>query len=304
MEYTVWLNGEFIPRSEAKVGLTDRGFLLGDAIYDTSRTFNGEVFRLRDHLKRFYRSARYTRIDLGMSMDEMEEITREVISRNESVREPGDDYMITQIATRGAGYSLNAPMNPTLAVWIDPLNFPRYAQVWKTGASVVIPRTRAYQSDQVDPKIKHYNQLNFVMADLETHDVDPDAFSLLLDTDGNLTEGTGGNFFLVTNGVLKSPTNKAILEGVSRMTILELAEQLDIPTSVEDLQPYDAYTADEAILCSTPFCLMPVAKVDNRPVAGEVPGPITKQLMAAWTELVGMDVIDQINHRAEVLASR
>ena len=140
MEYLIWLNGQYVPRDEAKIGMTDRGFKLGDVVFDTSRTFNGSVFKLRDHLERFYRSLQYTRIDPGMTIDQMEELTLEVVHRNESLREPGDDYMITQIATRGEGGRVTHPMKANVAIWIDPIDFPRYAPCYRDGAHVVIPK--------------------------------------------------------------------------------------------------------------------------------------------------------------------
>jgi branched-chain amino acid aminotransferase len=82
------------------------------------------------------------------------------------------------------------------------------------------------------------------------------------------------------------------------MTLLELAERLDIPTSEEDLQPYDVYTADEAFLCSTPYSVLPVGRADNRKIGSKVPGPVTRQLLAAWSEMVGLDIVDQVAERA------
>ena len=295
MEYQVWVNGEYFPRSEAKISMMDRGFRLGDVMFDTSRTFNGKVFRLRDHLERLFRSLQYTRIDPGMTIGEMEQITLDVVQRNESVREPaGDDYMITQIVTRGFGSVVN-PSAPNISVWIDPLGSPRYAPLFDTGAHVVIPRTRSYSSEQLDPKIKHYSRLNFVLAEIEATDVDKNAFPLMLDMEGNISEGIGNNFFLVSDGVLKTPNDGNILQGVSRMTILELAEQLGISTKVEELQPYDVYNADEAFMTSTPYCILPVGRADNRQLGEEVPGPITQQLLAAWSERVGLDIVDQLS---------
>ena len=303
MEYLIWLNGEYIPRSEAKIGMTDRGFRLGDVIFDTSRTFNGKVFRLREHLDRLYRSMKYTRIDSGMSIDEFERLTLEVVERNESIRKPAnDDYMITQIVTRGeGGLTPGSPMKPNVSVWIDPIGFERYAPLYDAGAHVVITKTRSYSSEQIDPKIKHYSRLNFVMADLEAKDVDPEAFPVLLDTDGNISESIGANFFIVTDGVLRTAGDKDILQGVSRMTVMGLAEQLGIRVSEEALQPYDVITADEAFLSSTPFCVLPVGRVDNRDIGDGAPGPITKQLLAAWGEMVGLDIADQMVERARSL---
>jgi branched-chain amino acid aminotransferase len=283
--------------------MTDRGFRLGDVVFDTSRTFDGQVFRLKDHLGRLYRSLQYTRIDPGMSVDEMERLTLEVVQRNEGMRSAaGDDYMITQIVTRGEG-GVVAPTVPNVSVWIDPIDFARYAPLYDSGAHVVIPRTRSFTADQLDPKVKHYSRLSFVMADLEARDVDPDAFPLMLDTDGNVSESVGANFCIVTNGVLRTAGDRSILQGISRMTLLELAEQLGIPTSEENLQPYDVYTADEAFLCSTPYSLLPVGLADNREIGDEVPGPITKQLLAAWSERVGVDIVDQIVQRAKAIGA-
>ena len=104
MEYQIWLNGEYVDRDRAQIGMTDRGFRLGDVVFDTSRTFNGRVFKLRDHLLRLYRSLKYVRIDPGMSLDQMERLTLEVVEHNEELRQSlNDDYMITQIVTGGVG---------------------------------------------------------------------------------------------------------------------------------------------------------------------------------------------------------
>ena len=185
--------------------------------------------------------------------------------------------------------------------WIDPIDFARYAPLYDAGSQVVITKTRSYSAEQVDPKVKHYSRINFVMADLEASDVDEDAFPLLLDVDGNVSESTGANFFVVTDGVLRTAGDKSILQGVSRMTISDLAQQLGIPFAEEALQPYDVYTADEAFLTSTPFSLLPVGRVDKRQIGDEVPGPVTKQLLAAWSELVGVDIVDQTIERARAI---
>ena len=282
--------------------MMDRGFRLGDVVFDTSRTFNGRIFRLRDHIDRLYRSLKYVRIDPGMTMDEMAALTEQVVERNEAVRRPGDDYMITQIVTRGEMRPVSGVVDPTVAIWIDPIDFGRYSPLFRDGAHVVIPKTRAYSSMQVDPKIKHYNRLNFVLAELEATDVDPDAFPLLLDTDGNVSESSGANFCVVSGGVLITPGDNATLQGVSRATLLQLADRLGIPTSVEPIQPYDVYNADEAMLCTTPYCLLPVGRADNRQIGEETPGPITRQLLAAWSEMVGLDIVDQADSMAAVYA--
>ena len=264
---------------------------------DTSRTFNGTVFRLRDHLVRLYRSLKYVRFDPGLSIDEMERLTLEVVARNEEVRSSlNDDYMITQIVTGGNGPRRDTP--PNVSIWLSPLGAPGWAPAYDVGAHAVIPKTRAYSPQSLDPKVTHYSRMNFVLAELEAADVDPDALPLLLDTDGNVSEGTGANFMIVTGGTLRTPKDTSTLQGVSRMTALEIADTLGIPAIEDDLQPYDLYTADEAFFTSTPFCILPVGRVDNRQIGDEVPVPVTNQLLAAWSERVGLDIVDQMRRLA------
>ena len=170
------------------------------------------------------------------------------------------------------------------------------AALYSTGVHGVIARTRSYSSQSVDPKIKHFSRMNFHLAELEAADVDPAAWPILLDDQGNLSEGTGYNVFLVTDGVIRTPGDSSILQGVSRGAVFELAAQLGIPVSEEDLQPYDLYNADEAMFTTTPYCVLPVTKADNRLIADGKPGPITQQLLAAWSEMVGVDIVGQAEH--------
>jgi branched-chain amino acid aminotransferase len=135
--------------------------------------------------------------------------------------------------------------------------------------------------------------MNFNLAELEAGDIDPKGWPVLTDTSGNFTEGVGYNLFLVTNGVIRTPGDSAILQGVSRMTVFKVAKQLGLRVSEEELQPYDLYTADEAFFSSTPFSVLPVTKVDKRAIGDGKPGKITQQLLAAWSEQVGVDIVDQ-----------
>ena len=292
-EYIAYLNGEFIPESEAKFHVADRGVQRGDLVFDATRTFNGKIFRLREHMERLYRSLKYARIDPGLTMEGMEQLTTEVLARNEPLREPGVDHVVTLIVTRGHGVKVTDPVPPTICIKVHPIGFSGYARFYRTGAHVVFPRTRSYPTQSLDPKVKHYSRMNFTLAELEAMDIDPDAYPVLLDMRGNLSENGSGNFFIVTKGVLRTPGDHDILQGISRMTVLDLAEQLGIPAVEEDLQPYDAYTADEAFLTTSSYCVLPVGRIDNRPLDGEVPGPIVKRLWAAWSELVGLDIVDQ-----------
>ena len=293
-EFTAYFNGEWVDHSQVKISSGDRGFRSGDVVFDTARTFNGKIFRVKDHINRLYRSLKYMRIDPGLSPAEMTEITEEVVERNEYLRVPVGDLSVTQFVTRGAGEAARNAGPATVCVEAGAVPFGRYAPSMTTGAHVVIVRTRSYPADAMEPKLKHYSRINFALADLEAADVDPESWPLLTDDAGNLTEGTGYNMALVTNGVVRTPSDNSILQGVSRDVMLELTSQLNIPCVEEDLQPYDLYTADEAFLPNSFSQLQPVTKVNNRQLGDGKPGPIYQQLMAAWSEMVGVDISDQV----------
>lgn len=292
-DYTAYFNGEWMPFSQVKIDPMDRGFTVGDVVFDVARTFNGKSFRMREHIDRLYRSLKFVRIDPGLSSDEMLDISEDVVRRNESLRQDVGDYTITQFVTRGPGSSARDAGPATVCVKARAIDFGRIASLFETGAHGVITRTRSYPVESLDPKVKHYSRMNFNLADLEAGDVDPDSWPILTDSDGNLTEGTGYNVFLVTDGVIRTPGDRSILQGVSRGMVFDLAHQLGIPVVEEDLQPYDMYTADEAFFSSTSPCVLPVTKVDKRQLGEGRPGPIVEQLLSAWSESVGLDIVDQ-----------
>ena len=132
------------------------------------------------------------------------------------------------------------------------------------------------------------------MGELEAQALDPDSWAVLLDENGNLTEGRGSNIFLVKDGEVSTPSGQFVLEGITRGTVLELAAGLWMPASERDLDLYDAYTADEAFLTSTSLCICPISAVNGAAIGdGSVPGPLTQQLMAAFSDLAGTDYVAQ-----------
>ena len=296
-EFVSYFNGEWVPQSQVMIHPYDRGFTMGDVVFDVERTFDGKIFRLAEHIERLNRSLQYYRIDPGISMYEMATISEEGVRRNEHLRPAEGDFVVRQTVTRGrpAGAFQGSPldeMDPTVIISVDPLVW-YHARQYETGAAAVFPSVRSYSSLSLDPKAKHYSRGNFVQAQIQAADIDPQAYPVLLDQNGNITEGVTNNFFAVTDGVIRTPGDRSILQGVSRMTVFELADQLGIPIVEEDLQPYDAYTADEAFLTNSVFQLLPLATIDKRQVGDEVPGPISKQLLAAWSEMVGLDIVGQ-----------
>ena len=299
-EFTNYFNGDWVPESECKIGMNDRGFRVGDAVFEVERTFDGNIFDLEGHLARLDRSLRYVRIDPGLTMEEIGEISREAVRRNDHLRGEGGDFTIRQVITRGPAGSVSDRVQPTVYVGIDQVHWKRFAPLYDQGCHVVFSRTRAYHPESLDPKVKHQSRMNFVLAELEAADIDPDAWPVLLDHDGNISEGTTFNFWVVTDGILRTAGDRNSLQGISRNAIVGLAEELGIPLAQDELQLYDAYTADEAFVTSTSNCLLPVSKLDNRPLKGDVPGPVVRQLLAAWSEKVGVDIVGQARRQAGI----
>ena len=293
-DYDAYFNGAWIRYDEIKIAPDDRGFELADGVFDIARTFNGIPFVLERHIDRLYRSLKFLRMDSGLTPEQMAVICNEGILRNEHRKSEAGDFTIHPFVTRGK--YLDGP--PTVCVSIKPIDFLSFAKFYVEGAHGVIARTRSYTSDTVEPKVKHHSRLNMVLATLEAHDIDPEALPILLDQDGNITEGTGNNIFLVKNGVLKTPDDRHILQGVSRDVVMDVAQQLGIPVSVENLQPYDLYTADEVFFTRTSPRIVPVSRVDGRHIGDQIPGPITQQLIAGHSELVGVDLVGQALHYA------
>ena len=267
---------------------------LGDQVMEAERTFNGKSFRMREHIDRLYRSLKYVRIEPGLSAKEMLEVSEEGIRRNEHLCPEGNDFQIAHVVTRGPrGPRAWAAGPPNVYIKYSLLSYDFFARYYSVGMHGAVTRTLSYEPGALDPKVKHLSRLNMGLAELEANDIDPGAWPILTDKNGNLTEGSAYNVFIVTERVIRTPRERAILAGFSRGMVLDLAGRLDIPTCEEDLQPYDLYTADECFFSSTSFSVLPVTYVDRRPIGDGKPGPVTRQLLAAWSEDVGIDMVDQ-----------
>ena len=288
----VYLNGDFIPESQAAIPIRDRGFIYGDAAFDVARTFKGRPFRLREHLDRLYASCRYLRLDPGMSQATMEELTLEVLRQNVPLLGEDEDYWVTQRVTRG----VESPEGdrPTVLIECKLLPLAQRARYYRTGVPLVTPSVPRTPPQFLSPRAKTHNYLNMVMGDMEARDRDPDAWALLLDARGNLAEGKGCNIFIVKDGAIHTPGVQFVLPGITRDIVLDMATSTGVEAQERDIDLYDAYTAQEAFLTSTSLCICPVSSINGVAIGdGSVPGPVTSQLISAFSDLVGMDYVAQ-----------
>lgn len=286
-------NGDWMPFSEVRVDPNDRGFLTGDAVFDAARTFDGVGFLLEPHIERLYDSLRAARIDPGMGPGEMLAITKDVISRNEERRSEVGDYQVWQWVTRGPGRWADSAGPPSVCVKVAPVDFGKYAHLYETGAHAVVTRAQSPAVGALDPKLKTYSRMHFNLAELEARRVDAEAWPVLVDDGGNLTEGSGYNVFAVRGGRIVTPGARGVLGGISRRYTIDLARELGIEVAEIDLQAFHLNTADEAFFTGTSPCILPVTRADGAPIGDGLPGPITARLLDAWSARVGLDIADQ-----------
>jgi len=293
----VYLNGEYIPAEEAKLSFNDLGFIKGDAVFDVCRTFHHKPYKLKEHIERLYKSLKYVRIDPGITPKEMERISLKVLEKNVHLLGENDDYWITQRVSRGvfpASFPLNlnhAP-SPTVYVYCSPIPFD-FARLYKRGRKLVTVSIKHVPPECVEPKVKHQSRLNFILAFHDAQQKDPQAWPLMFDLEGNIAETWGANFFFVSKGKIMTSTRRVVLEGITRETIFELADELGIPVIEGNFTPYDVYNADEAFVTATSYEILPVSSLDGIKIGREIPGPVTGRLIKALSEKVGMDIVEQ-----------
>jgi branched-chain amino acid aminotransferase len=225
----------------------------------------------------------------------MERLSLEVMERNLPAYE-GMDLWIVHNVSRGA-YPPSGDQStkrlPTIIIHTAPMDLRYWAPFYVKGCHAVTPPSRMMAAQSLDPKIKNRSRMAYTLAELEVKLVDPMAQGILLDANGYLTENKGGNFFVVSDGVLKTPRTNQSLAGITRQTCLEIARRQMVRIEECDLQPYDVYTAEEAFFTSTPYCIMPATKFNGLPVGDGTVGPLTRQLLEGWRELTGVDVAQQ-----------
>lgn len=297
MARKVYISGRMLPETEAKISIFDSAIMLADTVTESTRTFRHKPFKLDAHIERLYQSLKLTRIDPGMTAEQMLRTTLDVFEANLDNYGPNDDCWIVHNISRGLAIAGADPTvqvgAATVMIFTQFMDLKPWARFYEDGCHGVTPISRMVPSQSLDPRIKNRSRLAYTLAEMEAKQVDPAAQSVILDINGHVAENKGGNIFCVSKGVLKTPSTVNCLAGVSRATALELARKLGIPTEETVLQPYDLATADEMFFTSTPYCIMPSTKFNNLPVGDGKVGPITKRLLEAWSELVGMDIVAQ-----------
>jgi len=280
-ERLVYINGEFVPESEAKISVFDHGFLYGDGVFEGIRAYKGVVFKLREHLERLYDSAKFLRIEIPMSKEDLMEVILETVRRNGL-----SDCYIRVVITRGVGDLGLDPRKcekPSIIIIARPMA----PLLGKRSVSLIISSVRRDGVDATNHQAKSLNYLNNILAKLEAINAGADD-AVMLDSRGFISEATGENIFIVKDErIMTPPPTSGILSGITRDCVIELARRLGYEVVERELTPFELLTADEVFLTGTAAEIVPVESVNGRKIGEEVPGPITERLIKEFEKLKG-----------------
>lgn len=276
-----WQRGQYLPVDQASIPITDWGFLRSDATYDVVTVWQGAFFRLDDHLDRFFESCRRFRLDPGRPRDEVARILAGCV-RRAGLRESYVEMIVTRGQPPWGSRDPRQAVNQFHAFAV-PYVWIANEEQRRRGLHVVVSDVQRIPPASVDPRAKNYHWNDLTMGLLGALDAGGDTV-LLSDGAGCVVEGPGFNVFAVVDGGLVTPA-EGVLEGITRRTAIELAQSLGIPVALRPLPAAELRGAQEAFLSSSGGGVLPVTRVDGRPVGrGEV-GPVTRRLLQAYWDL-------------------
>ena len=281
-ELLIYIDGKFYPESEAKISVFDHGFLYGDGVFEGIRSYNGVVFKLREHIDRLYNSAKAIMLDIPMTKDEMIEAVLETLRKNGL-----KDAYIRLVVTRGKGDLGLDPRKcpkPSVIIITVPLLQLYDEKVRERGMSMIVSWVRRDSVDATTHEIKSLNYLNSILAKIEANNAGADE-AIILDPNGFICEATGENIFIVKDGKLFTPpSTSGTLPGITASVIKEIAQKLGYQVIEKGITVTELYSADEAFLTGTAAEVMPIREVNKRQIGEGKMGPITRQILKKFVE--------------------
>jgi len=280
---TVWMDGEWYDRDSATVSVYDHGLLYGDGVFEGIRVYGGKIFRLAEHVDRLYDSAQAIWLTIPISKEEMTAITEEAVRRSGIA-----EAYIRHVVTRGVG---DLGLDPrkcakaSVIIIVDTIKlWPE--EVYEAGLKVVTAGTPIPHRESLSPRVKSLNYLAHILAKIEGIQAGADEV-IMLDSAGNVAEGSGQNVFVVKHGRIRTPPAYAgILRGVTRDVVIELARAAGYDLQEVLINRYDIYTADEAFLTGTASEMVAIRQFDGRIIGAGKMGPVTRELRSRFQALV------------------
>jgi branched-chain amino acid aminotransferase len=282
MSRKVYVAGKLVPAEQATVSVFDHGLLYGDGIFEGIRVYSGRVFLLKQHIDRLYESALAIRLQIPISPSEMTAAVENTVRENAIT-----DGYVRLVVTRGAGslgLDIRRTSNPQVIIIADTISlYP--PELYTNGLKLITASTIRNHPGALSPRIKSLNYLNNIMAKIEGTDAGT-VEALMLNHNGEVSECTGDNIFIVKNGILKTPpTDAGILEGITRNAVIGLARSAGIEVRESVMVRHDIFTADECFLTGTAAEVIAVISLDGRQIGDGKPGPITKDLLQRFQTL-------------------
>ena len=301
---TIYLNGQFLPESEAKVSVYDLGVMQAAAVFEMTRSFHGQHFKLVKHIERL----RASMVAIGINdphprQYEWESLCETVSSHNtlfphHPFGDQGEEHRLLIMVSPGPApmYREIAGSGPTVLITDFPLRYTTagLGRQFEHGGTAIISSIQQVPDACVPSSAKHRSRLHFHLAQEEAKRKGAD-WAILLDHYGAVTECPGANIFIVSDGILKTPAENC-LKGISRATIYELARARGIACYGKIMARNELFLADEVFVTGTPFCAISIVSIDGRQIGDGKPGPVYKALMNKWNELVGLNIAEQIIH--------
>ena len=283
----IYLDGQFLSREEAKISVFDHGFLYGDGVFEGTRVYNGRIFKLKEHVARFFESAHHILLQIPLTEEELAAATLETVRRNKL-----QDAYIRTVVSRGPGDLGLDPQKCSLATVViiaDKISlFPQ--ELYEKGLKIMTVTTRQRSANTQEPRIKSLNYLNNILVKIEASQTGS-MEAVVLNDQGFVVEGSGSNIFIVNKKgeLLTPPSYLGILEGITRNTVLELAREEGLTVHKVPFTRHDLYIAQECFLTGTAAELIPVISVDSRTIGKGSPGPVTKKLMDRFGQYARQD---------------
>lgn len=277
----IYIDGTFYPKEDAKVSVFDHGLLYGDGVFEGIRAYDGVVFKLDEHIDRLFNAARAISLKIPLSKEEVKEVVLESCRKNGI-----NDGYIRLVITRGVGdLGLSPTKCPKPSVISIAASIALYPpEFYETGLRVITAVQRRNKATIIDPQIKSLNYLNNILARIEADNRGmPEA--LMLTESGIVAECTGDNIFLIKDGVIYTPpTYLGILDGITRSSVMEIAEEKGYTVKEKEFTLYNVYSADELFLTGSAAELIAVTEVDGREIGSGKAGPMTMELLDAFQE--------------------
>jgi len=282
-ELLIYINGEYYPKSQAKISVYDHGLLYGDGVFEGIRAYNGIVFKLKEHIDRLYRSANVIMLDIPLTKEEMINAVLETLRKN-NLR----DAYIRLVVTRGIGDLGLDPRKcpkPTVIIITDVIKL-HSIEAKKKGIKAIITWVKRDPVDATSHEVKSLNYLNSILGKIEANIAGFDE-AICLDKNGHISEGVAENIFIVKNEkVITPPTSTGALVGITRNVVMKIASNLGYTVVEANITPTDLFTADEAFFTGTAAEIVPIVEVNRRIIGDGKPGPITQRLMQEFERVI------------------